>query len=1089
VRRDGTIAKDWCSRLGQGVTSSDRIIFTGNYETLEHAFVEEIGRLRRLDPLQPIIVVVISHLVSLYLARLLAERGIDHINIRFYTLDDLALEISRSLSKTDGYELIPDFADQAVINAVMDDLSQKSYFRSVAHFPGFSSVVLATIGDLKDACLEPSQVKSVATSLSGSLRRKVRDLAEIWKGYQKVLTAQGWFDLQDAMRLACEGAASWHELRKALRLLIYGFYDFNPLQRLLVESLMTSKPTTVFFPYEQDDTYSYALPARKWLVARGLKEVVLKPVRSDSHPQISHLKDNLFKPGKAFGGKEASVRLISAPGEASEVRETLRVLLNECLAKAIPLHATAILLRRTHPYAHLYSELLTTLGLEPYLPAAETLADTPAGRCALLSLEVLEHDYLREKVIELAKFVEPHIRVRTGGTSLWERVSLEAGIMRGKDEWIEHLTGLLDDQCPGTSTGSEEQAAIRDLLDFVRRLMDNLASVEKARTWSSNAQALVKLLRDFLGSPQDIDAETGLAEVTAQIEALGKLDGVSQPTSSRFKLAVEEILAASQIPRGRFGRTGPAIIGIMAARGLCFDAVVIPGLTDGYFPAHPSEDPILTDLDRIEINRTLTGSDTGPLVLKTTSRYDEERLLFKIAVSSAKQALIVSYPRLDPYSMRERLPSPFVYATIGAIEGRKPTPETLSTAANLIHIPLSKIAPDDPVWSLSRNEFETALALVSLSTSRVRALVDYLSTTSLPRSIEAESQRWETRSLTPYDGVLMSAAARQKLAANHSVGARAVAVTLLQDYARCPHFYFLKHILRIEPIPQPVDLTRIDRRLRGELLHSILYDFFTELAQKRGRPIRLKQSDWNLFESIALARFEQFEKTHPIGYRMIWELEKAQILEQLAVIFEETLLDDSYLPAYFELSWGYKDDTSQDETSFGEVSLRVGKQPLRLRGRIDRIDISEDGRLARIVDYKTGKARTKPDNFDGGRNLQLPLYIIAGDAFFRSKGEKTKVDHATYLHVLEVPSKRNVNFHALVLKERWNVLMKILQTIRDGIERGHFFQYPDYHCRYCEYEQICGDARFYLFERKQGDQRLAEFIRMRTEDFEDETSG
>jgi len=1072
------------------VTSSDRIVLTGNYETLEHAFIEEIRRLRRLDPFQPIIVVVISHLVALYLARLLAERGIDHINIRFYTLDDLALEISRSPDKTDGCQLIPDFADRAVINAVMDDISPKSYFRSVAHFRGFSGVVLATIGDLKDAFLEPRQVKDAATTLSGPLARKVRDLARIWKNYQRVLASQGWFDMRDAARSAIEVAGSWQQLNEALRILIYGFYDFNPLQRQLVESLMRSKPTTLFFPYEQDIAYTYALPAKRWLAELGLKEVALKPVRSNSSKEIIHLSQNLFNVTRPYSGKESGVTLVSAPGEASEAQETLRLLLEECLSRAIPLHDVAILLRRSHPYSCLYSDLLTKVSLEPYLPAAETLADTPAGKCALLSLEALEHDYLREKVIDLAKFVEPYIEAREGDTNLWERVSLEAGIIRGKTEWTERLARVVDAGRVSSSSESRDQAIAGDLLGFIKHLIELLDKVEKAKSWSRKAQALSSVLGELLEPIQSQKPTTRLSEVVRQIEALGKLDGVSQPSPSEFRLAVEEVLTSSQMSIGRFGRTGPAVISIMAARGLTFDAVVIPGLTDGYFPTHPNEDPILTDIDRIEINRILTGTDSNPLVLKTTNRLDEERLLFKIAISCAKQTLIVSYPRLDPYSMRERLPSPFIYGVVGTLEGCKPTPETLATSTRVVHIPLSRIAPDDPGLCFSKIEFQTSLAISSLSKRRVDALVDFVGkTTTLPRALEAEYQRWGTRSLTPYDGLLVSAAARKKLAANHSVIGRAMSVTVLQDYARCPHGYFLRHILGLEPIPEPIDLVRMDPRLRGELLHSILYDFFTELARKRGRPIRLKQSDWKIFESIARTRFEEFEMTHPTGYRMIWELQKSQIFEQLAVIFEEMLLDRSYLPTYFELSWGYDDDTGDRQSSFGAVSVKVAKRLIRLRGRIDRIDVSEDGDSARIIDYKTGKARIKEDAFHGGRNLQLPLYIIAGDAFFASRGEKTRIDYATYLHVLEDPSKRNVVFHAFTLKERWNHLMKILQTITDGIEKGHFFQYPDYHCTYCDYKRICGNARFYLFERKQGDEHLIDFSRMRDEDFEDEVPG
>ena len=58
------------------------------------------------------------------------------------------------------------------------------------------------------------------------------------------------------------------------------------------------------------------------------------------------------------------------------------------------------------------------------------------------------------------------------------------------------------------------------------------------------------------------------------------------------------------------------------------------------------------------------------------------------------------------------------------------------------------------------------------------------------------------------------------------------------------------------------------------------------------------------------------------------------------------------------------------------MTLTIDGQELRLRGRIDRLEWSPDESF-RIIDYKSGSNRQK-GVFDGGRALQLAIYLLAG---------------------------------------------------------------------------------------------------------------
>ena len=50
---------------------------------------------------------------------------------------------------------------------------------------------------------------------------------------------------------------------------------------------------------------------------------------------------------------------------------------------------------------------------------------------------------------------------------------------------------------------------------------------------------------------------------------------------------------------------------------------------------------------------------------------------------------------------------------------------------------------------------------------------------------------------------------------------------------------------------------------------------------------------------------------------------------------------------------------------------------MKIRGKIDRIDIDEKEKTFEVVDYKLSGKKPKRDELDEGLSLQLPLYMYA----------------------------------------------------------------------------------------------------------------
>ncbi len=113
----------------------------------------------------------------------------------------------------------------------------------------------------------------------------------------------------------------------------------------------------------------------------------------------------------------------------------------------------------------------------------------------------------------------------------------------------------------------------------------------------------------------------------------------------------------------------------------------------------------------------------------------------------------------------------------------------------------------------------------------------------------------------------------------------------------------------------------------------------------------------------------------------------------------------------------------------------------KVAGRIDRIDRAPDG-SARIIDYKTGKARSQED---ADESLQLSIYAMAA----REKWGY-RVSELVF-HNLEgnVPvSSRRTEFQLEDARER---VMKVV----NGIAAANFKPKTGYHCSFCAFSGLC----------------------------------
>jgi len=1046
-----------------------RRIITGDFHpSLEEALLDHLAAEAGTAPLRFRPVIVPTNLLGRRLSRALAERTGGHADLRFMTLVDFAAWAA-PVPLTGGRALLPRRADEVVVRRLLDGgIAAGGYFEAIADRPGLARAVLATIRDLKEASYDPPAFEAAARSAGLRVRGrrgKCAELGRIWRAYEESLKEGQWADRLDLMR---EAAAAIEARGEPLPpLVVYGFYDLNPLQKRLVAACAGRADTVVFFPFVESASFDYARPTLEWFLSLGF----------DREDLGGDLRVVPLPP---------ETLIFSAPGETREAREDTRALVRLLEERDLSFQDVTVVMRSPSTYSDLFAEEFERLGASAYIEAPPPLSRTRTGRSLLKLALAAENDFGRSDVIEFLSLADIELpdSPREPPVSDWNRATIVAGITSGDGEWLPAL-GRLRSRIERAEPGGRFAEAHGGLADPIASLAAVVAGVLEELSdlpaRATAAQYLSHLLTAFEATTRATEERSVVVSEARKLLAVSDVAGPI--TFSYFRELLRSQLDAGA-PRGEtFGRGGPTALNIMSARGLRSPIVVVPGLVEREFPLRRRQDPVLLDGERAHLNEALGGDPLRALPIRSAG-IDEERLLFRLAAQTAADTLILSFPRLDPATARPRVASAFLLRALEELTGERHDYEDLERSTRITRIPLSRRFPAIRREALTREEFDGA-SIVRAVTSGALEEIAYLVRAAgpLPERLDMEEERWGKPFFTRYDGVLRAGTALEAAASlsgytREGRPGKAVSATSLEEYATCPFRFFMHHVLGLEPVEEPEEALELSPLDRGQLYHAVLEDFLRELKSE-GRALSPESRD-ALFRTSE--RLVENGPWNLLGYEGARLLVLQELETDLALWLSDEIRDDSGLvPSHFEVRFGgrIRDHDDADLSTEGAVPFdALGDIHVEFGGRIDRIDISPDGRRARVIDYKSGKhpGRKKKVIYRGKR-LQLPIYLMAARAMLGARHEGIDVESAEYRYVTAHGGDTSLALRSALLDERVDDLRKAVGLIvGEGIASGMFFPYPeDATCRNCDYADACTSAAVPLTEMKNGDKR-AEFF-------------
>lgn len=735
----------------------------------------------------------------------------------------------------------------------------------------------------------------------------------------------------------------------------------------------------------------------------------------------SHLCRSLFLQDQEMIDASDRVTVFSARSKVEEVEQiarSIKYLIEKKPHLLNDLSRIAISSARESDYTDLFRETFRRYNIPVNITDRYKLEGSPLMTGVLALLEVAARGLKRRDV--LRALTSPYfIFINNAGEKLDPanllKVITEFKVSGDVDSWQRYLSQHLseidrrrksEDLDEYEKRDTElKHATIRKALQDIEALIALLAPFRaNLRPWRfkhhlhalfSRLQFGDQLLRanhaTIAAGTLELDTRSYRAfiKLLEDLDALFSLMGI-QDEELPVTFYLERLRTASLWTRfnPRFKHGHVHVASLEQISGIDFEYLFVVGMTDGVFPS--AYEPQVFLMDSMQ---------------KGESRHlSEERMLFWNAILGAKTHLYLSYP-LAASSGAELTPSAFISDLKRCCTVAHGLPEEISKT--IYSFEELFIRSGEALKHGSSELLEEPLrAIASTGAMEVRELLGHA-----PRAIGTQIYR-QKKEPTQYRGhIELDALTELERTELRKFSTRVWSISQLERYAACPFSFFAERVLGLD---QPEEMEEgLDSREQGNFLHSVLREFLATRRDKGAPPLQDLTVEelgpvFTEARAIAAKHLEAMNSQHPFFQldteRMIGQGQKEGVLERF-IRKEQERGPLKTRPKFFEASFGGK--TGSQAESDNEIvhpdPIMIGG--VKLRGKIDRIDIGEGGFT--IVDYKSGSSKKMRD-IERGTSLQLPLYLRVAEDLLRSIHYDLKGVAALYHKVMDRESKREL---------------------------------------------------------------------------------
>ena len=829
----------------------------------------------------------------------------------------------------------------------------------------------------------------------GALCYKLKDLRFLYQAFSAY--TEGRFITTEGTLNRLRAALPKSEIVRDSVIAFDGFTGFTPIQNKVISDLMrlADKVIVTLTMDERENPYAAEGEQNLFYLSKKTVAALLRLAKESGisqeeavwcrkkeggrlprfadNPELAHLERNLFRyPPRVYEDGVKSLHLFEASTPAQELRQTciaIRRLLLE--SEELCYRDIAVVTGNMEVYGKNVEEVFARFDIPVYVDHTRGILGNPFASYLRSALQMILQDFSFDAVFH-------YLRTGLSGFEREEVDRLENYVrrfgIRGRKRWSEVFTYREEDP-----EGEEASLALLTSCNAMReRLMEQLAPFFVPL---KTVDDMVRALYEFLVKNEIQDK---LAAFEKDFQEKGDLSrakeyGQIYPLVIDLLDQIEGLLAGEEISLKEFAdildsglmeitvgtipqNVDRVLVGdIERTRLKQVKVLFFLGVNDGNIPKS-SGGGIISDMDREFLRESEIELAPSP-----REQMYIQRLYLYLNMTKPSEALYLSYARVGE-------------------DGRALRPAYLVDMVRGLF----------PALAVSMPEREPAGEQILNGEDGVGFFTDMLREYAAGR-LDAEEERTFYTFYRCYDGntqyrerigalIDTAFAGREdgplsKTVATALYGASLLnSVSRLEKYAACAYAHFLQYGLRLRERGE-YSFEAVDM---GNLFHSILENFSEKLAgqgftwfdfpEEEGRRI-LSEA----LESCAAAYGETILYSNARNRHLLKRIER--IMNRTVRTLQIQLQKGQFLPESFEVSF----DVLENLDSFN-IALSE-KEKMRLRGRIDRIDVGETGDrvYVKVIDYKSGERRFDLAALYYGLQLQLVVYMNAAVELVQKK--------------------------------------------------------------------------------------------------------
>ena len=884
--------------------------------------------------------------------------------------------------------------------SVLDDMGKSMVLRKVAAAqkrqlvlfggqlskPGFVGQLKSMLSEFYQYGITPEALREMAPSArSPLLRQKLEDLALVEQSFQEYIEGH-YITTEQVLDVLCRLIPESGLIRNSV-IALDGYTGFTPVQYRLTE-LFLVYAKQVYVTVTADEAagiygkmgiqnlfyMSRQMAVRLSEIAeknqvKKLPDIILgeqKNRRFARRPELAWLEQNLFRYGTetAYTG-EATDSIVffqasNPSGEVSHIVHEIQRLVQEGKARY---REIAVITGDLPGYGKEITHQFTQNQIPHFMDDKKNVLDNCLVELIRASLEAVRQDFSYESVMRY---------LRTGLVSQehtmvdrLENYILAMGIRGGKrfrETWERTYRGAGD-------------LNVTEVNAFKDRVLAPLFSMQERfrqadLTIAGMTEAVLTLLADCraeeqLESYQEYFTKIGehrLAKEYGQVYGL-----VTELLKRLSDLLGEERVSRKEyleILDAGFAELKVGVIPAVADRVVVGDitrtrlahirVLFFAGVNDGIVPARKERGSLLSDRDRDFLGE-------HHLELAPTAREEsfQQRFYLYLMMTKPSKQLILSWCRTGADG-KSRRPS----FLIGELR-------TMFPNAALTD---QETQADPEIYSVAEAKQRLSAELGKYRDGQLEQDEENAQFLELYRWFASSKDNQETlrrfmdAAFFVYEQQGISHAVAKALYGEILSGS----VTRLEQYAACAYSHFLRYGLEL-----------LERK-RFELASSDIGTLFHESIDLCFRRVKEKQYDWHtmtnetrdmLVEECVAAVTENYGNTilGSSARNRYLAQRVGQITKRTVWALQQQIKKGDFIPAGFEVSFSAADNLSAMKIALSE------SEALHLRGRIDRMDVCEDGGkvYVKIIDYKSGSTSFDLLALYYGLQLQLVVYMDA----------------------------------------------------------------------------------------------------------------